>query len=162
MTEALQNYLLSVTAVSLLASSLLALVPKGGVRRVLSLLCGLAVILTVIGPLARLDAARMARAISQASMASDEAASGVEVKSRELVSAIIKEKTEAYILDKAGEMGFTPRVEAEMDDGGDYPCPCGVRISGSWDAAQREKLSSLIEADLAIPENRQVWSADGT
>jgi len=162
MTEALRTYLLAVTAACLFSSILLALVPQGSVKRAMTFVCGLAVILTALGPVVKLDAGALARSISRAKIASDETASGITVDNRALISAIIKEKTETYIWDKAEELGFRPSVRVTMEDGGDYPYPARVSIAGTFTEAQKKELSEALEEELAIPKECQEWSSDGT
>lgn len=159
MTEALRTYLLSVVAACLLSASLMALVPKGAVHRTLSFLCGLIVILAAIGPVAKINFSRMSQELSRVQIESDEASSGIEIDNRDLISAIIKEKAEAYILDKAKGLGFHPTVQVEMEDGEDYPYPAGVSLKGACTEQQKMELSEIIEQDLAIPKASQEWSS---
>ena len=160
MTQAVRDYLLAVVAASLISSILLALVPKGPVHRTLTFLCGLALVLVTIGPVAKIDFDRMAASLARAEIAAEEAATGVTFENQDLMAAIIKEKAETYILDKANGLGFSPTVSMKVDTGGEYPYPYSVVITGSWNAAQREQLSIDLEQNLAVPAERQEWKTD--
>ena len=158
--EAVRGYLMSVIAVSLLTGTLLALTPKGSSRRTLTFLCGLAVILTAIGPAARIRVEDLASALARAGLeASESAAPGISAD-QDLTAALIKEKAEAYILGEAAALGFSPSAEVTVETGGDFPYPSAVTISGACSAAQRAELQHIIEAELAIPPERQEWRTD--
>ena len=158
MTESVRSYLLSVVAVALLSGVVLALAPKGAVHRTLTFLCGLAMILTALGPLARLDFDTLAQSIARARIQAEEAAEGVTVDNTELIADIIKEDTEAYIWDKADGLGFTPdAVTAEVAVDGSYPYPYRVEITARCTAAQQADLTRDLEQNLAIPAERQEW-----
>ena len=72
----------------------------------------------------------------------------------EAMASIIAEQTEAYILDKAGELGLevTVRVETRTEGNG-IPVPWSAELTGSWSQA----LASALETELGIPAERQVW-----
>lgn len=158
MTEAIRSYLLSVVAISLLSSILLTVTPKGSVRKTLTFLCGLAMILVTLGPVAKMDFDRMAQSLAKAQIAAEEAASGVTIDNQELVAELIKEKSETYILDKAEDLGFWPSVEVTVQTDAEYPYPYQVKISGRCTEAQRQQLTRDLEQNLAIPAERQEWN----
>ena len=157
MSEALRGYLLAVVAAAMLTALVLALVPDGPVRRVCRLACGLVLILVTLSPLGTLDVTALSRALSRLSIEADAAQSGVEVRSRAIIAELIKQKTEAYILDKAAGLGLNLTADVTVDDTGAYPYPAAVAVTGSVDAASRRALSADIEQNLAIPEEKQEW-----
>ena len=150
MTQALRSYLLAIVAVSLLTAILLGLLPKGGVRRAAGLTCAMALAVVVLRPVAALDGESLARAIARLR-------TGVEVKNRELVAAIIKQNAETYILDKAASMNMELRAEVTVESGSGYPYPTAVTLIGSPTLEQRQALSACIAENLAIPAERQTW-----
>ena len=78
-----------------------------------------------------------------------------------LLKNIIGEETGAYILDKAEELGIPcTRVEVTCEEKDGVPYPSSVRISGPIGEAQRRALSRTIEADLAIPADRQTYESE--
>jgi len=160
-SEALREYLLSVVAASLLAAVLLSLTPRGAAQRTLRFLCGLLLLLTALGPLARLDLERLAASLSHARIEAEQTAREVETGSAELIAAIIKEQTEAYIWDKAEAIGALPRrVTAEIQTGEAGPYPCGVTIAARCTNGQKRRLAAWIERELAIAPERQEWVVD--
>ena len=157
MSESIRAYLLAVVAAAMLTALVLALVPEGPVRRVCRLACGLVLILVTLSPLGTLDVTALSRALSRLSIETDAAQTGVEVRSRALICSIIKQKMEAYILDKAAGLGLTVTADVSVDDSGAYPYPARVTITGSAGADARRALTESIERELAIPEERQEW-----
>lgn len=160
MTQAFRDYLLSIVAISLLSSLLLTLVPKGNVHRTLSFLCGLAILLVTVGPVATVDFDDLARSISRFGMDADAQTQDVQTDNDELIAAIIKEKAETYILDKATSMGFSATAQVEVKTGEGYPYPYSARIGGHYSRQQKTRLEQDIEANLAIPSQRQEWYTD--
>lgn len=160
MTDGFRGYLLSIVAISLLASLLLTLVPKGSVHRTLSFLCGLAVILVTIGPVAKLDFEDLARSFSQMQIGSDFSGEDVQTNNDELIAAIIKEKAETYIWDKAHALGLSLTVTVEVKTGDGYPYPYSVSVRGACSRQQKTQLERDIAANLAIPSQRQEWNTD--
>lgn len=161
MTGTLRGYLLSVVAVALFSGILLSLTPTGSVRRTLGFICGLLLTLAALGPAAKLDVERLVENFSELRTQAGERTAAAENGSVELMAALIKERTEAYIWDKAASLGISPsRIEAEVDAGGDYPRPRAVRIIASCTAEQRRRLTEWIERELAVPSSEQEWSKE--
>lgn len=159
MTGALRNYLLSMVAAALLAGILLSLTPEGSVRRTLRFICGLMLLLTVLGPVVKLDVTKLAENLSELRLRAAGQADAAESGNMELMAALIKEQAEAYIWDKAASLGMTPaRVEVEMGTEEGYPCPRSVLITAVCTAAQRRRLTEQIEQELAVPSSKQEWS----
>lgn len=80
---------------------------------------------------------------------------GEEAAQKEL-TVRIKEATEAYILDKADQLGVTVRVRVTLDES-TYPVPVMVEVEGPVSPAARAALSQMIQQDLGIPEEDQRW-----
>ena len=75
---------------------------------------------------------------------------------REAMADSIKQAAQSYILDKAETLGAQLTVEVMLDDS-TIPTPCGVRIRGNISPYLREQLGSIIERDLGIPTEAQIW-----
>ncbi len=157
MSAALRSYLMALVACALLTALASALLPKGGARRAVRFACGLLTLVCAVRPLLHIDTQTLARTFSRMELEQDTARTGVEVKNRELVSAIIKEKCETYILDKAAELGLA--LTAEVTVGGEavYPYPVAVRLTGAPNAEQKLQLQRYIERELAIAKEEQTW-----
>ena len=161
MTAAVREYLLSVVAVALLSGVVLALTPKGAVHRTLTFLSGLAMILTALGPVARLDFDALAQSMARTRIEAEEAAEGVTVDSVELIAELIKEESETYIWDKAAALGVTlTEVSVEVRTDGSYPYPYRAVLTARGTEDQRQRLQQALEEELAIPAERQEWHTD--
>ena len=67
---------------------------------------------------------------------------------------------EAYIADKAGELGADVQVNVtcDMDETG-FPYPVEVTVTGTLTAEQQSDLSRIIEADFAVVAEQQKFIA---
>ena len=160
MMEAIRRYLFSLCAAALLCSLVRALVPKGRMKSICSLLCGVFLAMTALTGLAGWELSDVAEELTKMRIAAEEARTGVEIRNREALSAIIKSKTEAYIWDKADEMGVALEVEVETRDLGSGPYPWRATLTGACGGEKRTALTRYIEENLAIPEARQVWQCE--
>ena len=156
----LRRYLFSLTAAALLCSLVRALVPDGRMKRICTLFCGIFLAMTALSGLAGWELTDVAEQLSKIQMEAEQARTGVEIKNREALCAIIKSKTEAYILDKAAALGCTITAEVTVENSGAYPYPSGVRIAGTFTPQQQQALSEDLEENLAIGKEQQMWSSE--
>ena len=73
-----------------------------------------------------------------------------------MVEEIITDRTRAYILDKAEAYHASLNVEVALDEGG-MPAPVGITVSGDISPYGKKSLQRIIENDLNIPRERQIW-----
>ena len=158
MMDAVRRYLFSLCAAALLCSLVRALVPKGRMKSICSLLCGVFLAMTALTGLAGWELSDVAEELTKMRIAAEEARTGVEIRNREALSAIIKSKTEAYIWDKAQELGLSVSVDVAIEEDGAYPYPAAVQISGQFTEMQRQSLTRYIEENLAIGKEQQTWT----
>ena len=156
MTE-LKAYLIRVVSVCVL-TSIVRVFGKGAAKKVLELTCGLLILLVILRPLAHVDVRGISEAIGRLMTQTTDAEKESRAYNARLTADIIKQKTEAYIWDKASEEKFTPtEVSVEVSFGGTYPYASGVVIGGPYTDLQKKRIGSWIESMLAIPEDRQQW-----
>ena len=156
--DAVRRYLFSLCAAALLCSLVRALVPKGRMKSICSLLCGMFLAMTALSGLAGWALEDVAEELSRMRIAAEEARTGVEIRNREALQAIIKQKTEAYIWDKAQELGLAVAIDVTVAEDASYPYPAAVRITGSFSEMQRQSLTRYIEENLAIGKEQQTWT----
>lgn len=77
--------------------------------------------------------------------------------SRESIARIIKERTQAYILDKANLRGAALTIEVALSDD-DIQKPVSVTLSGEISPYAKKLLSEAIEKDLGISAEAQIWN----
>ena len=150
-------YLIRLTAAAVLGAIVRRLAPAGGAGRAARLGAGLLVLLTAFSPLASFNTASAAQELARQGYADPLTTVEFSKNVNDLLSELITEQTEAYILDKARELGLSLTVEVTAQVEETYPVPYAVKLRGSPTAAQKAALSSAIAADLKIPEERQEW-----
>jgi len=159
--ELIRNWILGVTCAAMLVAVAESLMPAGTVKKIGKLTGGVVLLLAVIQPLMGLDFERLSLALTESReterVLSAEEASAV---SADLMKSIIADKTGAYILDKANSMGITCTADVECRVGeGNMPYPVSVTVTGTLTEKQREELTREIEANLAIPAEKQRYES---
>lgn len=157
MMQAIREYLLSVIVAGFFCSLVLAILPKGGVRRTAVFVSALVMALVTLSPVTRIDYEDLAGSIASIRIQSEAAQTGVEVQNSELVETIIRRECETYILDKAAGLGGEVQAEVTMKNTGSGPYPYRVTLRGDLPQNARTILSQIITEDLSIPPERQVW-----
>lgn len=158
MMDAIRKYLISLCAAALLCALVRALVPGGRMKKLCSLLCGIFLMTAALSDISGWKLSDFAQELSKMQVAAEQARTGVEIRNREALCAIIKSKTEAYIWDKAQELDLSVSIEVTVESGSGYPYPSGVQITGVFTPQQRKALEAYIEENLAIGKERQIWT----
>ena len=125
------------------------------------LVCGLVLVLAMVRPVLSLDPRTLA---DNAARIGGELQNESELPQEDdaLLKTLIAEKSGAYIVDKAGELGADCRAEVTVQTGeSGYPVPWSAVVRGTMTGTQREKLSDAIGTDLDIPADRQRFEEDG-
>ena len=148
-----RGYLICLTSAAILASVIRRMAPQGGPGRAARLGAGLLILLTALGPLARIDPLSAAEGLAKAGYSDLLTTDSFQLETNRLLSDLISQEAEAYILDKAE--GLEVQVETAILD--TYPVPWRVTIRGSLTKSRQEELSRMISEDLGIPEERQEW-----
>ncbi len=155
--ESLRQYVISVTAAALICGILTGLVKKGAAGELIRMLCGLMLAFTVLYPISGLDLESLTLDLLPSAREGESLAAQGEKITRQSMADIIKSDTEAYILDKAAalEVNLTAEVSLSEDD---VPVPVGVILSGAVSPYARSQLTNVIERDLGIPKEKQLWT----
>lgn len=154
----MKAYILSIVATATICAIINGLLSKGNTySSLIKLLCGVYLVVAIVAPWKsfRFDTIADFKDKTENAAASvvDE---GIE-SSKQAAGKIIKEKTEAYILDKASSLGTKIDVEVTLSDT-DIPIPEMVTISGVVSPYAKQKLSRNIASELDIPEEKQTWN----
>ena len=155
--SAFKSYLLSVTAASFVLEIVAALLPGMQSKKPGLLIGTLIMILVVLSPLVRLSPEQIARSIAELRLETEELRTGIELETKELQGSIIKEQTEAYVLDKAKAMEVDITIEITLRENQGVPYPYCICLTGSVTEKQQQILGQIIETDLGIPLQRQTW-----
>ena len=153
--NALGEYVITLTCAAMICGVLPAFLPEGSAGKLVKLCCGVFLTVTALSPLVgwklpdSLFTETDFRALGEAV-----AEHGREQAESER-AAVIKEALEAYILDKAQQLGADIHVEIMLDED-DMPERVYLRGSGSAEALAR--LTEEMETQLGIPKERQQWT----
>ena len=152
------GYLRNLVLAAFILALIKALFTDSFLKRLLSFACGLVFVILAISPFSRIDTEGLAQMISRFRIAEFQNETGIAVNNNELISQLIMEKSQAYILDKAKALHIDIKsVTVEMETGGQYPYPVGACLYGTYTEQQRIELTSWIEQNLAIPESALKW-----
>lgn len=154
--EQIRAYLLSVAAAAVICGVLRELTGrKGTTGAVMDLLTGLFLAVTVLRPLSGAELSDWTGFLEAISTDSSAIVEEGTLLSRQALSASIKERTEAYILDKAAELSLDISAEVMLDDS---MTPVSVIITGDASPYARQRLETVISEELGIQKEAQIWS----
>lgn len=155
--DALRQYVISVVAAAIVCGIVTGVMKEGTAQAVVKLICGLFLTFAVLRPIARLDLADLGNFGLSLSRDAEQAAAVGENLARDALADIIKRETEAYILDKAAALNLSLEAEVTVSDS-DPPVPMAVRISGNASPYARLRLQNLIQEELGISKENQLWT----
>ncbi len=155
--DGIREYLIRLTAAALVCGIVTSLVgKKGSIGSVIKLLVGIFMMMTIVSPWMRIRFDSLESYFEDISTHAQVLVDEGENAVRDDLATIIKEKTQAYILDKANSFGAELTVEVSVD-GSELPVPNVVRISGSISPYGRKQLESIITQELGIALEDQIW-----
>lgn len=155
--DTLRQYILSVTAAAILCGVLRDLIPeKGAAGQLLKLISGIFLAFAAISPVKELEIPNLQAYMDVFSAQGEVFSDQGKDLSADAMAGIIKDRSEAYILDKAGVLAAEISVEVELTDD-PLPAPAAVRIYGSVSPYARAALETMIETELGIPKEDQIW-----
>lgn len=145
---------------SVLCGAAMSLSPNGGVKKIMSVLCTAVLALSIINPIKGIDFSSLSLETAELHEREAELSlKGSEINDR-LNRLVIQSEYEAYIMDKAAELGLraeSAKVEAQWSSDGLW-VPYSAEIVFSGEEKESSKLCDIIEAELGIPAERQYWS----
>ncbi len=155
--EDIRQYLLSVTAAAIMCGLLeKLLVQKGTAAAMGKMLAGIFLAVTIISPAVRLNFdGWMNGAGSFSEDASAAVQEGKEL-SNDALRELIKDQTQAYILDKAKALHADLKVQVEVSDR-EMPVPVRVKLEGEISPYAKQQLQSIITQQLGIAKEDQIW-----
>jgi len=157
----IKSYVLSIIVAAIIcAAAGILLPPKTAVGQIVKLLSGTLLIVTVVSPLTNISFRNITDYLNGLSSAADVFVEDGRAAAQAEIGAIIKTETEAYILDKARQMGLQIVVEVALDEN-NHSIPCGVTISGTLSPYSKENLSNYIADTLGIAKEKQIWISKG-
>jgi len=153
--DTLRQYLLCLIGAALLCSIVTSTVNCTKNKDLIKLLCGLFLLLCLMKPFHRIDFSEIMKwSDAYAEEANNAVEAGKEITSERMLRCI-KEELETYILDKAEDMKLDVSVDVTIDHDG---IPRDIILYGTPDHYQKEKMTFILESDLGIPKENQIWT----
>ena len=155
--ESIREYILSVIAAGLLCGVVRHLIDKKGVPGAVGkLLTGIVMMFSILAPLSDLSFGSALELKMQYHKIAQEAVLRGEKITGDSMRKSISESLEAYLLDKARQMGLELQVQVTVSDDL-YPVPQKVCISGNISPYAKKRLVQIIEEELGVKEDDQQW-----
>lgn len=129
---------------------------KSSTGMVTRMVCGLFLAFTVINPLTDLNFGILETFAQNHSEDATSAVNTGTTLAEESMRQIIKQETEAYILDKARSLGCTLEVDVTVGEEA-APVPESVQITGEVPIQIRRQLEVILEQELGISKENQQW-----
>ncbi len=151
-------YLLSITAAAVVCTILRHIAgEKGTTEKIIRIITGVFMAVTLVSPLLNFNLKDIERYFSDfQAMSADAAETGTQMANAEMTD-IIKLQTEAYILDKARQLGLEIDVEVKLSES-NPPVPCHVVLTGTVSPYQKRYISQHISDKLGISQENQQWN----
>lgn len=159
MTARIGAYLIAVTAACMLAVMVDALVKSPPVRRVVRLVGGLLILLTVLSPLVRLEARDLTEFVEGFAQDANLDAEAVQTDYREQWAERVRELLEQNIEQQAASMGLTLRAEVVVRIG-ECPEPESVTLHGAAAPEEQMALQVYLVQTLGFSKERVIWEAE--
>lgn len=149
----LGQYILSITVVAMICSLACSFVEGGFAKTPVRMLCGCILALTIVQPFHSIMipdiSSWLESYMNEAAHYADEGREAADSS----VSEIIKQQTEAYILDKANRFNADLTVEISLQE---Y-MPVSVNLSGQISPVGKMQMELMLENDLGIAKEHIVW-----
>ena len=156
MTAILGKWAVSLAGGAVLCAICLELSPEGQVKGVQKTLCGMVMALALLSPVLQFDFDAYAANLAKYRIQAQEITGSADSLRQNFSKAYIEEQCQAYILDKArlsGAIVTGVKVETRWVGEGVW-IPVSAEIQGEY----HDTLAALIEGDLGISRDKQVWS----
>lgn len=152
--DSLRQYVISVIAAALISGVVIRLTQNGSGREIIRMLCGVFMTIVLILPISGRQTFQWKNLLPEIDRQAEVLASDGAYAAGNMKAELIKQQTEAYILDRATAMNadVTVTVSLGMD------CvPASVRIAGKISPLSRSRLTDVITTELGIPREQQEW-----
>lgn len=160
MMAGLRSWLLALVAASLICALADALIPKGAVKRVGRLVCGLVLASAILSPLAGLDVESGQSWLERHLASVEFQRAELEEEVNGQMKVIIEQEYAAYIVDKAAQLGAACSARTECRRDGGLYLPQRVEVTGAVPPPLQAELVQIIVRDLGVPEEQIDFSEE--
>lgn len=155
--EVLPQYCITVISAALLCCLIMDFMKNCRAKKQIKILCGLVITITILAPLSRLNISSFMESIPFCVDSINTATQEGERMARNALALRIKEEAESYILSEAEKMNAELTVTVTLSEE-EIPVPVSVSVRGQVAPAARQHLKEILENDLGIPREMQVWT----
>ena len=149
----MKAYFLSVICTAILCGIVNSLLEKKNTSgKLLKLVSGIVLSFTVLSPVAEIKLNDLSFFLEDLKEEGEAVASMGKTQYFDAMASIIKQETEAYILDKARDLEGELSVQVFLDSEG---IPSSVILSGQISAQAKSELEQIIARDLGISKEDQ-------
>jgi len=164
MSDLIRTWIVGIFAAALITAIVTIITPEGKVKRVLSLVCGFMMIITLIKPILSFDSEGFKANFAMYQYEIKNASEIAVVNNENITREIIEERYAAYISDKgeALNISLSVIVEAKLSsDGYWYPNTASISADFSNAAADAQsELTRIIISDLGLEAKDIQWIND--
>ena len=154
---AIKDYLITVVITSVICSIALKFIPsKNPAQPIIKSICTIILITVMISPLINTEITDVSTYIESFDAEAKTLTDDGQMQANTAAAAIILEKTEAYIMDKAAQHGVQIHVTVDISQKGSL-VPDSVTIEGDVPPYTKLVLQNLIADELGIPKEAQEW-----
>ncbi len=151
----MQNYIISILGAAMICGILKKMVQEELLRNLIHMLCGLVLTLVILRPLGSFDFGSLDMFSESCIIDGKQAAWEGEKMARDALSDSIKEGVEAYISDKAAQVQANIQAEVFLNE---ENIPVSLELHGNISPYAKAVLADMIETDLGITEENQLWT----
>ena len=156
MTDALKNWIIGITMTAFALSLAETMISQESIRKVLRLVGGVLLLAVMARPLLELKGQEWEISLSGYIQETAQLSESLAVYNNEQLAEGIAGELEAYISDKAKELGVEGEVFVYMEVKEDVPLPAGVKLNMPF----HQELSEYIGAELGLGREEQIWQED--
>ena len=155
----LREWLFGITGAAMLVALAESLMPHGTIQKAGKLTGGLILMIAVIQPVHCVDYTVLSESFSRYRQDLGTYDVQPQTSNFQIMKSIIEAKSAAYIQDKAEGLGAVCEVTVccSAEDIQSYPYPVETTVFGELSDDQIAQLKQLIEAELAIPPEKQQY-----
>ena len=152
--EGLRQYVVSAVSAALICSVVTHITKNSGFSNIVRVLCGLFMTIVLLHPVCGLRDNTWNFLTEEWEQQSESISAGGLRSADSMKAEIIKQQTEAYILEKAAAMNAAVEVRISV---GDNCVPVSARISGSVSPMTKSRLEDILTSELGISGEHQQW-----
>lgn len=151
--EGIHQWIISITAASILTALCQAMMPAGAVKRVSNMTCGLLLFVVILRPIFQADYNQLLDRFEDYYAGLGSYDNTLEETNFTLTENIIAQDTAAYIEDKAAEAGITCTVTVQCEEKDGLTVPTEITVLGSLTPEEEQRVSSMAVEALALEES---------